>query len=312
MTGEPKNGGYALSVSIVIPVKDGERFIAEAVKSALQQGRAVGEVIVVDDGSRDRTAEIVAGFDDARVKMTGGPHKGVSFARNHGARAARGQWVVFLDADDRLCPQAVNRLLAAVASHEGAVAAYGDYDRINEKGRITGKRRLLSRRKKPEGDILRPLLKGNFIVNGGVMLIDRRVFVRFGGFDENLSHSEDWHAWCRLAAEGPIAYLGGPRVLDYRVHDTSTMMARSRSFRDDVPALDRIYKEPRIMRRFGARTLSRLKKQARTHLRIYSLTQAIRAHRYREAIRLAACTVRERPTAAPRMSLYAVAALCGI
>lgn len=301
-----------MSVSIVIPVKDGERFIAEAVKSALQQGPAVGEVIVVDDGSRDRTAEIVAGFDDARVTMTGGPHKGVSFARNHGARQARGHWVVFLDADDRLCPQAVNRLLAAAGVHKGAVAAYGDYDRINEKGRVVGKRRLLARRKKPEGDILKLLLKGNFIVNGGVMLIDRRIFVRFGGFDENLRYCEDWHAWCRLAAEGPIAYLGGPRVLDYRVHDTSTMMAGTRSYRDDVPALERIYKEPRIVRRFSSATLSALKKQAHSHLRIYGLTQAIRAHRYGEAIRLAACTVRERPIAAPRMSLHAVAALCGI
>lgn len=301
-----------MSVSVVIPVKDGERFIAEAVNSALQQGPAVGEVIVVDDGSRDRTAEIVSRLDDTRLKMIGGPHKGVSFARNDGARGARGQWLVFLDADDRLCPQAVNRLMAAAADHEGAVAAYGDYERIDEKGRIVGKRRLLSDRKKPEGDILQRLLTGNFIVNGGVMLIDRRTFLRFGGFDETLRYCEDWHAWCRLAAEGPIAYLGGPRVLDYRVHDASTMMARNRSYREDEPALERIFKEPFILQRFGADTLASLKKQARTHLRIYSLTQAIRAHRYREAIRLAARTVRERPAATPRMSLYAAAALCGI
>ena len=197
-----------MSVSVVIPVKNGARFIAEAVASALEQPEVI-DVVVVDDGSVDDTARIVSGASDPRVALISGKCAGVSAARNRGfaevvrrSSASIGSpWVLFLDADDRLRTDAVGKLLLT-ASHE-CVAVYGDYERIDEGGRANGRRGWLRGRQKPSGDILRPLLAGNFIVNGGVMLIRREAFQRSGGFDESLRYCEDWHEFCRLAALGP-------------------------------------------------------------------------------------------------------------
>lgn len=82
-----------VSVSIVIPVRNGERYIVEAIESVLLQGETIGEVLVVDDGSTDTTAQKVEGFSDPRVKLLARPQgrQGVSAVRNFGLSQARGE-----------------------------------------------------------------------------------------------------------------------------------------------------------------------------------------------------------------------------
>ncbi len=294
-------------ISVVMPVRDGAAFIAEAIGSALAQGDLVGEVLVIDDGSRDRTREIVNEFNDPRVVLLdneGG--QGVSMARNRGLRRAGGNWVLFLDADDRLRPDSLSALLDGA---EGHVAIYGDYERIDGKGRRIGRRGLLRRRReKPTGDILKRLMAGNFIVNGGVMLVDRRAFE---GFDATLRYCEDWHAWCRLAGKGSIAYRQ-VHVLDYRVHGTSTMMARPHSLDNYLPALEKIFSDPEICAAVPAAALAELRLRAAAHLETYLISQSARAHRYGDVVASLARTLVTEPRRFPRRLAVCGAAMAGI
>jgi glycosyltransferase involved in cell wall biosynthesis len=191
-----------VAVSVVVPVRNAARYVAEAITSVLAQGNYAGEVIIVDDGSTDETEPVVAGFQNPKIRYLTNAGRGVSAARNTGARAARGEWLMFLDADDRLRGGATRALLRATAADPRAVVVYGDYDRIDPQGRYVGVRRILGGRAKPSGEVLEQLAAGNFIVNGGVMIVRSCAFAAVNGFDESLQYCEDWHCWCRLAAVG--------------------------------------------------------------------------------------------------------------
>lgn len=301
-------------VSVVIPVRNGEDHVVEAVGSALAQGEAVVEVIVVDDGSSDRTVERVAALADPRIRLaTDRPagRAGVSAVRNYGFAGSRGEWVLFLDADDRLRPGAVARLLEG-ADDPRVAAVYGDYERIDGAGATVGRRRLLRRRAKPSGDIAEALLAGNFIVNGGIMLIRAANFREIGGFDESLRYCEDWHAWCRLATTGEMRFRQGVGVLDYRVHSSSTMMAKTLTMDDYSPALDAIFSDPRIVRAVPAERLAGLRAKAHAHLNAYLIGQSLRARRYGAALSGLAVTLARQPRALPRALLVSAAALAGL
>lgn len=118
----PAPGGVAAAlVSIVIPAFNHEKFIAEAISSAAAQGECVAEILVVDDGSTDRTAAAVAQLREPRLRLLRQPNAGPSAARNTGWRAARSEWVQFLDADDALPPHALTALLAAAHNAPGRI-----------------------------------------------------------------------------------------------------------------------------------------------------------------------------------------------
>ena len=222
------------SVSVVIAVRNAAAYIREAVESVLRQGCDVGELIVVDDGSTDDTASIVRSLDDVRIRLVANDLMGVSAARNLGARLAGGHWLMFLDADNRLRPGAVARLIAGAKAAPHAVVVYGDYDLIDGAGRPIGRRSLLKGRRKPSGQVLERLAAGNFIVNGGIMIVRADAFAATGGFDASLRYCEDWHCWCRLAALGEFHFIPA-QLLDYRLHATNTMNAAQRSPRDFSP-----------------------------------------------------------------------------
>jgi len=300
------------SVSIVIPVRDGKPFIAEAIESGLAQGVAVREVIVIDDGSTDGTPDIVAALSDPRVHLVTNRsgRRGVSVARNDGAALARGEWLVFLDADDSLRPGAVDALLARAG--EKTVAVYGDYDRMDAAGRPVGKRGLLRRsRTKPSGAIGEALLAGNFIVNGGVMIVRRKAFDGLGGFDETLRYCEDWHAWCRLALMGEFVYAP-VHVLDYRVYDQSVMMTRPLTEAEYGPALAALFSDPLVVAAVPGGRREGLRRRAGAHLNAYAIGQAVRARRFGLAAAGLARTLFDNPRHFPRTLLVSGAALAGI
>ncbi len=206
-------------VSIVIPTYNRARLLREAVQSALAQTHTDREVIVVDDGSTDETADVTAEFGDA-VRYLRQENAGVAAARNHGASVATGDYLHFLDSDDILHPQAIARLLALMEAHPEAGMAYGQTsmgtpggppsplfvpDGTRPAGVCAGAREL------------RRLLRRNYI-HLGAALLRRSVWERIGGFNPAFqSICEDWDVWVRAAtAGGAVGYV--PRVvLGYRL-----------------------------------------------------------------------------------------------
>ena len=297
-------------VSVVIPAKNAAAYIGETIASALAQ-TDVSEVIVVDDGSTDDTVAIVRAFRDPRLCLIMNDASGVSAARNLGARSARGDWLMFLDADDRLRLNAVAILLATAKAAPRAVVVYGDYDTIDSAGRPIGRRGLLNGRCKPSGKVLERLAGGNFIVNGGIMLVRADAFRATGGFDVSLRYCEDWHCWCRLAALGEFAFV--PKLLlDYRLHTANTMNAAVRTPQDFFPAIARVFSDELILSRLPANAASRLRQEAEIHLVTYSATQAVRFGRYREALAYLGMVGRRSPRAIPRSAIKIALAYFGI
>jgi GT2 family glycosyltransferase len=305
-------------VNIVIPVKNGARFIGDAIASSLGQP-SVKRVIVVDDGSTDASAEIASRMGDERVRLIQGGGRGVSAARNLGfaeierlssAEETERSWVMFLDADDRLIPGATRKLLEGVRADCAAV--YGDYERIDASGQRIGRRSLLPRRGKPSGEILRDLLAGNFIVNGGVMLIRHAQFRRTGGFDEALRYCEDWHLFCRLAGLGPIVWRPRSTILEYRVHSGSAMMSGRVNFNHYRAAVQRVFTDPMIIGKVGGADVIRLRRKAEAHLRTYLACQAIRARAYGRALKETAEVIALLPSQTPKTLAHALGALAGL
>ncbi|RXG95080.1 glycosyltransferase [Bradyrhizobium zhanjiangense] len=298
------------SVSVVIPAKNAAAYVRETIASALAQGD-VTEVIVVDDGSTDGTLAIVRAMRDPRLRLIHNDSAGVSAARNLGARQAIGDWLLFLDADDRLRPDAVAALLAAARGAPRAVLVYGDYNTIDSEGRQIGRRDLLKARRKPSGDVLTRLAAGNFIVNGGIVLTRAEAFRAIGGFDVSLRYCEDWHCWCRLAAIGEFEFA--PKLLlDYRLHTANTMNAAVRTPQDFFPAVARVFDDGLILARLPEGAAGALRRAAEIHLVTYSAMQAVRFGRYREAFAYLGMVGRRSLKSLPRSALRVALARFGI
>jgi GT2 family glycosyltransferase len=211
----------ASEISTVIAAHNVARTIRTAVTSALRQTQPVLEVVVVDDGSTDGTAEVVGGIDDPRVRLISRPNGGPAAARNTGIAAARGAYIGFLDGDDLWLPgyaEHATKLLDA-ASNPGF--AYTDAFAVDS---ATGRVRRTTAMDAP-GDpphepdaFLTALLQRNFVFTATT--VPAAVLETVGGFEETLPVSEDYHLWLRILMAGfdPL-WMGGPLAI-YRLHDS--------------------------------------------------------------------------------------------
>ena len=158
------------TVSVIIPCFNYERWVAGAVRSALDQDWPAIEVIAVDDGSTDRTPEILASFGDA-IRVIRRPNGGLNAATSTGLEAATGEFLTFLDADDEWGPDRCRLLAEALIAAPNAGLVYGDMEIIDTQGRT----RVASFREDQGidavgGRVLGRLLAGNFISAGSLMV----------------------------------------------------------------------------------------------------------------------------------------------
>lgn len=203
--------------SVIIPVRDGAATIERAVTSCLTQDWDDLEVIVVDNGSRDRSAELVMALRDPRVRLIRLARPGRSAARNVGLNEASGDIVVFLDADDELCPDKLSRS-ARILANGGADAVQGATLLIDDEGGFT------SVYPYQRADFYPRLLVRNSIpINS--MVVRRDVCSRF---PEGVEYCEDWHFW--------LATLKGRRISVHR-HPDSIVHIRGDSTSADVATM---------------------------------------------------------------------------
>ncbi|MBB4641621.1 glycosyltransferase family 2 protein [Rhizorhapis suberifaciens] len=224
------------AVSVIIPARDAEATLGETLASVLGQEFVDIEAIVVDDESRDGTASIAAdrAKDDGRIRIVTGPGEGVGAARNEGLRHARGDAVLFLDADDWISRGHVEQLHSALRKDENAAASYCGYVRVTPQGQAFMPRFAKDLAVDPAQDFAHrnPLASHS-------MLVLRQRIEAIGGFDSSLPTCEDWDLWQRLAFSGAMLteapglyafYRIGPDSLSANVtqlfSDAATVIAR--------------------------------------------------------------------------------------
>jgi glycosyltransferase involved in cell wall biosynthesis len=227
--------GSEAGVAIVIAYYNQPLFIREAVQSARQQTHPNVEIIVVDDGSAVPVESILPKYDNLSVIRT--KNNGVSAARNLGFSRSSAEFVIFLDQDDRLLPNAIEAHLHALGDHPTAGLSFGSVRDIDADGRLLREAHCC----RPRKNYLIPLLESNPVgPSPGAAMVTRSSFVAAGGFDETLSSmGEDYLLYLQIARIRPLA-RHTTCVLEYRVHTTNASHNQARMLRGTMAALDRI------------------------------------------------------------------------
>jgi GT2 family glycosyltransferase len=203
--------GAAPAVSVVIPCFDYGRFLRDAVDSVQKQTFGDFEIVVVDDGSVDETPVVVASLADVRhIRQA---HQGLSAARNAGWRSSRGRYLVFLDADDRLLPHALQVGVEQAQAHSAAAFVSGHHLIID----AAGVRVARVERPCVTSDHYAALLRANYIGMHATVVYRREALDRFGGFDPTLRACEDYDLFLRMARQAPVA-CHPEFVAEYRSH----------------------------------------------------------------------------------------------
>jgi glycosyltransferase involved in cell wall biosynthesis len=189
-------------VDVVVPVRDGARYIASCLDSIIAQTMPVRAAVVVDDGSTDETAAIVESYTGRwpALRLVRTRKRGLSHARNTGIANCQAPFVAFIDSDDVWEPGKLEQqmhLFANAPSRVGLV--HCAYYHIDETGRRLDSRRIVKPRRRR--DLLHDLLlEGNIVSgSGSAVVVRRELLERSGGFDEKLTFGEDWDLWLRLA-----------------------------------------------------------------------------------------------------------------
>ena len=207
-------------VSVVIPTRDRSRLLALTLHSVCWQRGVDLEVVVVDDGSTDDTAETVAGLADPRIRLVRQPvAQGVSAARNRGITEAQGRWVAFLDDDDLWAP---DKLACQLEAARGTGRAWVYTGAVNVDQHL----RVLEGGPPPPPDRVVELLGSYNPVPAGAsnVIVHADTLTRAGAFDIGLRNNEDWDLWIRLARLGPPAWVCHP-LTAYRMHPASNAFA---------------------------------------------------------------------------------------
>ncbi len=271
--------------SVVIPTYNRARYVAEAVQSVLDQTQPGVEVIVVDDGSQDNTADVLRQFGD-RISYIQQENRGMAAARNRGIDEARGEYVGLLDSDDLWQPALLERVKEVFDEHPEAGAVFLAEQEFDCRGNIDPRvhsKRTPGKFFTPAGMIGRDTGVGS----GRPPVVRRRIFDLHGTYDESLCGAWDCEIWIRYSFDVPMALLEEPLVLR-RVHDDNYSSDQVKDSRAWLAILERVAERhpefpaqhPRVYRRtlgknhlrLGRELLARsavepeLRREARRHL----------------------------------------------
>jgi glycosyltransferase involved in cell wall biosynthesis len=195
-----------IKVSAIIPVFNGSGTLREAIDSVLVQSSPGVELIVVDDGSTDSTPAIIDSYGD-RIQHIRQSNAGPAVARNAGVRKARGEYLAFLDADDRWLPGMLEHALATLDSNRDSVMAYGNLLMVDSDGRSLAT--YLIGGEYAHAPSMEEILCRMWPIMPSAAVIRRSSFEACGGFAEDFRGAgfEDAFLWLRLREEGPFSYI---------------------------------------------------------------------------------------------------------
>ena len=232
-------------ISVIIPAYNAARFIALAIDSVLAQPHRPMEILVIDDGSTDRTAEIADRYGPP-VRCLRQANAGPPAARNRGLAEARGELIAFLDADDVFEPDCLRLQCEKLAAHPATDIVVGRRTREDVRTAADG---TLAFTLHPDQD--------EVALSLGATLIRRAAFDRIGRFDETLRHCDDWDWFMRVREAGLAMLLHRALVLRIRLHPANITRERSQGQHHMARMLQRSIQRRRQL--FGqARSLSAL------------------------------------------------------
>jgi glycosyltransferase involved in cell wall biosynthesis len=225
-------------VSVIIPFYKQEAYLAETVASVARDDYPKVEMIVVDDGSPISAATVLAGDSNlAEATIIRTENRGLSAARNLGFRYSSGEFLLFLDSDDRLVPGAIESHVKTLTDNPDAALSFGNTSSIDERGiqmqAVHGCR--------PRSDYFLKLLEINMIATPGAALIRRDAFLEANLFDESFRMVEDYRLYLKIARRHRLA-LNERWVLERRIHhnnmskDLEPMLAATMTALDKVEA----------------------------------------------------------------------------
>ncbi|HKJ35372.1 MAG TPA: glycosyltransferase [Solirubrobacterales bacterium] len=234
-------------VSVIVPVYNGERFLAETLDSLLLQDYPALEIVVIDDGSEDGSPRIIDSYREehpGRIVAERQENAGQAAAVNRGVEICSGEYVSYLSADDLLLPGAIEALAAALEGEPAAVAAHGPNEMTDAEGHTT--------------DIYDP---GRFTLErclrigepliAAAPLIRRSAWERAGGWGTDLRLTVDYEFWLRLGLLGPTVWVEH-LTARYRVHPDSITQSETRGARERIEALDRFFARDDLPREIRA------------------------------------------------------------
>ena len=203
------------TIAVVIPCYRQAHYLHEAIESVLAQTRPANEIIVVDDGSPDDTQRVVELYARSapQVRCIRQANQGLSAARNAGLRMASADFIMFLDADDRLHDSALALSAAALEQNPTWAFVFGEHRLIDTSG-------VLLRDKRGsccEGDLYEAMLRTNIVGVPAAVLYRREIMLRAGGFDESYRAAEDYELYLRIMRTDPVG-CHSHLIADYRRH----------------------------------------------------------------------------------------------
>lgn len=235
-------------ISVIMPVHNGGRFVAEAIRSILNQSFGDFEFVIIDDASTDDSPEIAASFADPRVaRLRNEQRLGITRTLNRGIGAARGQLVARMDSDDIAHPHRFARQQELLLGEPGLGVVGSNTVLIDRNGVETGTERYPASVR----DIRRSILVHNPFAHGAVML-RRSLLDRHGVYDPAFLHNEDYDLWLRLQAAGTDMANIQESLLRRRIHDMNITVARERElvgyrFRTIAHAVFHYYRNPLLV-----------------------------------------------------------------
>ncbi len=281
------------SVDIIIPARNAGLYISETIDSLLNQTVDNWHAIIIDDGSSDNTLLQLQSLNDPRIQLLTTSGIGAPGARNLGLRSVRSPYVMFLDADDRLKPNALQRLLDTLSATPTAIVAYGCESLIDASGQYfcAAKSTILTRY--PAGNVLEQMLARCFIPTPGAALIHSEVVKKIHGFTVGLPASQDWDLWCRLALEGDFVFIGEPSIIDYRIH--SRAMSRNLLPERYNLANKAVFEHPGIVARFATKQLTKLRRLREARNYYNACREALRNKKWQKARRWGSESLKRNP-----------------
>jgi glycosyltransferase involved in cell wall biosynthesis len=201
-------------VSVIIATYNMGQYLADAIRSVLEQSRPNLELLVIDDGSTDNTREVVNSFkEDTRLRYHWQPNSGQTRAKNVGVSLARGSFIAFCDADDLWTADKLERQLPAFDDKGRVAVVYSRNRKVDENGMPLANSHNLT--PLPSGQVTRQLFIENF-VSFGTAIIRRSCLEEVGGFEEAHRMGIDWDLWLRLSIKYEFRYVDAVTYL-YRI-----------------------------------------------------------------------------------------------